>query len=185
LEQAVRHKVPLFITSLGAVPGVVEAVHSYGGRVFDDVVNRRHGEKAVEAGVDGIIAVCAKTGGHADTLSPFALVSEIREIFNGTILLGGAMSTGEHVAAARTLGAHLAYLGPRFIATREAMVSQEQKQMIVDTTARDIVYTPSISDAGTPSKRRYPVLRSKAITGLLKSRATERPKRSRFHHTRA
>lgn len=145
LEQVVKHEVPLVITSLGAVPDVVEAVQSYGGRVFHDVINRRHAEKAVEAGVDGIIAVCAGAGGHAGTLSPFALVPEIREIFEGTILLGGAMSTGAHVAAARALGADLAYLGTRFIATREAMVPQEQKQMIVDTAARDIVYTPSIS----------------------------------------
>jgi len=145
LEQVVKYKVPLVITSLGAVPDVVEAVHSYGGLVFHDVINRRHAEKAVEAGVDGIIAICAGAGGHAGTLSPFALIPEIREIFNGTILLGGAMSSGAHVAAARALGADLAYLGTRFIATQESLVPEAQKQMILDSAAGDVVYTPAIS----------------------------------------
>lgn len=145
LDTVVRHRVPLVITSLGAVRDVVDAVHGYGGLVFHDVISRRHAEKAAEAGVDGIIAVCAGAGGHAGTLSPFALVPEIREIFGGTILLAGALSTGAHILAARALGADLAYLGTRFIATAEALVPEAQKRMIVDSTADDIVYTPNVS----------------------------------------
>lgn len=145
LEQVVKHKVPLVITSLGAVADVVDAVHSYGGLVFHDVISRRHAEKAAEAGVDGIIAVCAGAGGHAGTLSPFALVSEIRSFFGGAIALSGALSTGAHIAAARAMGADLAYLGTRFLATREAMVTQAQKDMTVNARASDIVYTPAIS----------------------------------------
>lgn len=149
LELAVAHRVPLVITSLGAVRDVVDAVHSYGGLVFHDVINRRHAEKAAEAGVDGIIAVCAGAGGHAGTMSPFALVPEIRSFFNGTIALAGALSTGAHIASARALGADLAYLGTRFIATRESLVPESYKQMIVSGRAADIVYTPAIS--GVPA----------------------------------
>jgi nitronate monooxygenase len=145
LDITVRHKVPLVITSLGAVKDVVDAVHSYGGLVFHDVVSLRHAEKAAEAGVDGIVAVAAGSGGHAGTLSPFALVAEIASFFRGTIVLSGAMSTGRHIAAARMLGADMAYLGTRFIATREAMVAQAQKDMVVAARAADIVYTPAIS----------------------------------------
>lgn len=149
LETVVAHKVPLVITSLGAVREVVDAVHSYGGLVFHDVINRRHAEKAAEAGVDGMIAVCAGAGGHAGTMSPFALVPEIRSVFDGTIALAGALSTGAHIAAARALGADLAYIGTRFIATRESMVSDAYKQMIVSGRAADIVYTSAIS--GVPA----------------------------------
>lgn len=145
LEQVVAHRVPLVITSLGAVPDVVEAVHSYGGLVFHDVINRRHAEKAAEAEVDGIIAVSAGAGGHAGVTNPFALVTEIREVFDGTIVLAGAINTGAHIAAARMMGADMAYLGTRFIATREAMVPQDYKDMIVGARAVDIVYTPNIS----------------------------------------
>lgn len=145
LEVVVRRKVPVVITSLGAVRDLVTAVQSYGGLVFHDVISRRHAEKAAEAGVDGIIAVCAGAGGHAGTLSPFALVPEIRQVFDGTILLAGAMSTGAHVLAARALGADLAYLGTRFLATREAMASQAQKEMMLAARAGDVVYTPNVS----------------------------------------
>lgn len=145
LEQVVRHEVPLVITSLGAVSEVVDAVHSYGGVVFHDVINRRHAEKAAAAGVDGLIAVCAGAGGHGGLHSPFALVEEIRSFFTGTVVLAGAISTGRHIAAARMLGADLAYLGTRFIATREAMVPEAYKQMLVASNAADIVYTPNIS----------------------------------------
>jgi nitronate monooxygenase len=145
LDQVVRHKVPLVITSLGAVSEVVDAVHSYGGVVFHDVINRRHAEKAAQAGVDGLIAVCAGAGGHAGLLSPFALVEEIRSFFKGAVVLAGAIGTGRHIAAARMLGADLAYLGSRFIATREAMVPEAYKQMLVASHAADIVYTPNIS----------------------------------------
>lgn len=145
LEVVVRRRVPVVITSLGAAREVVGAVQSYGGLVFHDVISRRHAEKAAEAGVDGIIAVCAGAGGHAGMLSPFALVPEIRQFFDGAILLAGALSTGAHVLAARALGADLAYLGTRFLATREAMVPPEQKEMMLATRAADIVYTPNVS----------------------------------------
>ena len=145
LEQVVAHKVPLVITSLGASAEVVQAVQSYGGLVFHDVIGRRHAEKAAAAGVDGIIAVAAGAGGHAGAVSPFALVSEIRQVFGGTIILGGAINTGAQVAAARVMGADMAYLGTRFIATREAMVSQAQKDMMLAAQAADIQYTSAIS----------------------------------------
>ncbi|MGY8666012.1 nitronate monooxygenase family protein [Bradyrhizobium sp. UFLA05-109] len=144
-----EHKVPLVITSLGVVQDVVDAVHSYGGLIFHDVVNRRHAEKAAEAGVDGIVAVCAGAGGHAGALSPFALIEEIRSFYSGTIILSGAMSTGRHVAAARMMGADLAYLGTRFLATREALADPDYKRMVVESSAADIIYTPNIS--GVPA----------------------------------
>jgi nitronate monooxygenase len=148
LAAVVAHRVPLVITSLGAARDVVAAVHGYGGLVFHDVISRRHAEKAAQAGVDGIIAVCTGAGGHAGTLSPFALVPEIRQVFAGTILLAGALSTGAHVLAAQALGADLAYIGTRFIATREALVTDAQKRMLLDTRAADIVYTPAVSGVG-------------------------------------
>lgn len=145
LRVCVEEKVPLVITSLGAVPELVAGVHSYGGIVFHDVISLRHARKAAEAGVDGIVAVAAGAGGHAGTLSPFALVSEIRGIFGGAIALAGAINTGAQIAAARMMGADLAYMGTRFIATAESMALPEQKQMILDATAADILYTPRIS----------------------------------------
>ncbi|SNX72395.1 nitronate monooxygenase [Cereibacter ovatus] len=145
LAICIEEKVPLVITSLGAVPELVAAVHGYGGLVFHDVVNVRHARKAAEAGVDGIIAVPAGAGGHAGTLNPFALVSEIRAVFSGCIVLGGALNTGRQVAAARMMGADLAYLGTRFLATAEAMVPEAQKRMVVESSAADIVYTPKVS----------------------------------------
>jgi nitronate monooxygenase len=137
----VKHKVPIIITSLRPPAEVVAAVHGYGGLVFHDVINLRHAEKAAEQGVDGIIAVCAGAGGHAGTLSPFALVKQIREVYPGTIILSGAMSTGADVLAARALGADLAYLGTRFIATAEANASEGYKKMLIDSAAEDIVYS--------------------------------------------
>ncbi len=145
LKATVDNKVPLVITSLGAVNELVQAVHSFGGLVFHDVINVRHAQKAADAGVDGIIAVCSGAGGHASTLSAFALVPEIRRTFDGTIILGGVMTNGRQIAAARMLGADLAYLGTRFLATRESLAPAEQKQMVVDSMASDIVYTPAIS----------------------------------------
>lgn len=145
LELSIKHKVPLIITSLGAVKELVGAVQGYGGLVFHDVINMRHARKAAEAGVDGLIAVCAGAGGHAGLLSPFALIPEIRQFFPKTVLLSGVMSTGRHVAAARMLGADLAYLGTRFIATRESTAPAAFKDMIVATNAADIVYTAAIS----------------------------------------
>lgn len=145
LELTVKHKVPLVITSLGANTEVVQAVHGYGGLVFHDVINMRHAEKAAAAGVDGLIAVCAGAGGHAGTLSPFALVAEIRAFFDKTILLSGAISDGRQIAAALLLGADLAYLGTRFIATRESLAPEAFKRMIVAGRAADVVYTAAIS----------------------------------------
>lgn len=145
LAVTVERKVPLIITSLGAVREVVDAVHSYGGLVFHDVISRRHAEKAAEAGVDGIIAVCAGAGGHAGTVSPFALLGEIRRFFHKTLVLSGAMSTGAHVAAAQMMGADMAYFGTRFIATRESLAPDAFKQMVLEARAEDIVYTDAIS----------------------------------------
>lgn len=141
VASCVKHRVPIIITSLRAPAEVVAAVHGYGGLVFHDAINLRHAQKAAEQGVDGIIAVCAGAGGHAGTLSPFALVKQIRAAYSGCIILSGAMSTGADVLAARAIGADLAYLGTRFIATREANASEDYKRMLVDSSAEDIVYT--------------------------------------------
>lgn len=145
LDVCVRHEVPIIITSLRPPGEVVEAVHSYGGVVFHDVISIRHARKAIQQGVDGIIAVCAGAGGHAGTLSPFALVKEIRSEFDGTILLSGSMSNGGDILAAQAMGADLAYFGTRFIATDEANAPVDYKEMIVESSAADIVYTPYFS----------------------------------------
>ena len=149
LAICVEHKVPVVITSLGAVKEVVDAVHSYGGLVFHDVTTRRHAEKAAEAGVDGLIAVAAGAGGHAGTWSPFALIAEIRQFFDKTLLLSGCLNHGHEVLAAQLLGADLAYMGTRFIATRESNADGDYKQMILDARAADIVHTPAVS--GVPA----------------------------------
>lgn len=137
----VKHKVPIVITSLGARPEVNDAVHSYGGIVLHDIINIKFAEKALEKGADGLIAVAAGAGGHAGALSPFALVSEIRQFFDGPVLLSGAISTGQGILAAQAMGADLAYMGSAFIATSEANAPEAYKQMIVDSTAGDIVYS--------------------------------------------
>ena len=141
----VKHRVPIVITSLRPPAEVVQAVHSYGGLVFHDVINQRHAEKAAAQGVDGIIAVCAGAGGHAGVLSPFALVKQIRTVYPGTIILSGAMSTGADVLGAQALGADLAYLGTRFIATEEGNASEDYKAMLIKSNAEDIVYTSLFS----------------------------------------
>ncbi len=145
LEVIARHRVPLVITSLGAVPELVGAVHDYGGLVFHDVINLRHAAKAIEAGVDGLIAVAAGAGGHTGKASPFALVNEIREVFDGVLMLSGAMSTGGDVAAAQVMGADLAYLGTRFIGTAECRSPEDYKTMILDSRVKDIVETDRVS----------------------------------------
>jgi nitronate monooxygenase len=145
LQSCVKYRVPIVITSLRPPSEVVSAVHGYGGIVFHDVINLRHAEKAAAQGVDGIIAVCAGAGGHAGLLSPFALVKQIREIFGGAIILAGSMSTGADVLAAQALGADLAYLGTRFIASAEANARDAYKHMLVDSRAEDIVYTSLFS----------------------------------------
>ena len=145
LEVIARHRVPLVITSLGAVAELVGAVHDYGGLVFHDVINLRHAAKAIEAGVDGLIAVAAGAGGHTGKASPFALVNEIREVFDGALMLSGAMSTGGDVAAAQVMGADLAYLGTRFIGTAECRSPEDYKTMILDSRVKDIVETDRVS----------------------------------------
>jgi nitronate monooxygenase len=145
VEACVRHKVPLIITSLRPPREIVDAVHSYGGLVFHDVISVRHARKAAEQGVDGIIAVCAGAGGHAGMASPFALVREIRQFFDGTIVLAGAMSSGADVLAAQVIGADLAYIGTRFLATQEAHALDDYKRMIVESGSDDIVYTSLFS----------------------------------------
>lgn len=138
----VQHEVPLIITSLSAPTQIVPRVHAYGGLVFHDVISVRHAEKAIEAGVDGLILVCAGAGGHAGTLSPFALVSEIRRFWDGPIALSGAISNGAAILAAQAMGADFAYMGTRFIASQEANAVDAYKQAIVDAAAKDVVYTP-------------------------------------------
>jgi nitronate monooxygenase len=141
VESCVRHRVPIIITSLRPPREIVEAAHSYGGLVFHDVINVRHARKAAEQGVDGIIVVCAGAGGHAGLGSPFALVREIRAFYDGTIVLAGGMTSGADVLAAQAIGADLAYVGTRFLATTEAHVLPEYKQMIVESGSDDVVYT--------------------------------------------
>ncbi|HLT76447.1 MAG TPA: nitronate monooxygenase family protein [Ferrovibrio sp.] len=141
VEICVKHQVPIMITSLRPPADVVKAAHSYGGIVLHDVISVRHAEKALEQGVDGLILVCAGAGGHAGTLSPFALVSEVRRFYQGTVVLSGAIANGRGILAAQAIGADLAYMGTRFIATNEANASPEYKQMLVDTAASDIVYS--------------------------------------------
>ncbi len=142
VKVCVDHKVPIFITSLRAPPKeMIDAVHSYGGIVLHDVISIRHAEKAIEAGVDGLILVAAGAGGHAGTLSPFALVGEVRKIFDGVIALSGSIATGESVLAAQAMGADFAYVGTRFIASQEAHASEAYKQSITTSAAADIIYT--------------------------------------------
>lgn len=141
LRACADYRVPLLITSLRAPHAAVEVAHDYGGKVFHDVISVRHAEKAIEAGVDGLIAVCAGAGGHAGTLSPFALVSEIRRFWDGPLVLSGAITRGEHVLAAEAMGADFAYMGTRFIASDEANAAPEYKTMISTSAAKDIVYT--------------------------------------------
>ena len=141
VEMCVRHKVPLIITSLGARPELNEAIHSYGGVVLHDIINVKFARKALEKGADGLIAVCAGAGGHAGTLSPFALVQEIRQFFDGPLALSGSIANGGAVAAAQAMGADLGYIGSAFIATKEANADERYKQMICDSQAGDIVYS--------------------------------------------
>ena len=160
MEICVKHEVPIIITSLRPPAEVVEATHSYGGLIFHDVINVRHAKKAAEMGVDGLILVCAGAGGHAGALSPFALLREVKSWFEKTIILSGSIGDGYSVASALALGADFAYLGTRFIATHEANAEPEYKQMLIESSANDIVYSnlftgvlgnylkPSIQNAG-------------------------------------
>ncbi|MBY5338178.1 nitronate monooxygenase [Rhizobium leguminosarum] len=141
LTLCVKYKVPIVISSLGAVPEVNAAVHSYGGIVLHDIINNRHAHSAIRKGADGLIAVAAGAGGHAGTLSPFALIQEIREWFDGPLLLAGAIATGGAILAAEAMGADMAYIGSPFIATQEARAADAYKQAIVEGAAGDIVYS--------------------------------------------
>jgi nitronate monooxygenase len=142
LDACIRHRVPMIITSLRAPDDVVKKVHDYGGVVFHDVISIRHAQKALEAGVDGLILVCAGAGGHAGALSPFALLREVRKFFSGPIALSGSITDGSGILAAEAMGADFAYMGTRFIATQEAHAVEAYKQMVVDSSAADVVYTP-------------------------------------------
>lgn len=156
LDACVRHRVPIIITSLGAPTDIVRQVHAYGGRVFHDVTSVRHAKRALQAGVDGLILVCAGAGGHAGALSPFALLSEVRAFYTGTVILAGAISDGRAILAAQVLGADFVYMGTRFIATQESAAVQGYKDMLVGATAADIVYTPHFS--GIPANYLKPSL---------------------------
>ncbi len=145
LDICAKHKVPIVITSLGAIADLVNVVHDYGGIVYHDIIKRRHAEKAAEAGVDGLILVAAGAGGHAGTLHPIPLINEIKKIFKKTILLSGCISNGNDVASALQMGADLAYMGTRFINTKESAASEDYKAMIMKSSAEDIVYTAAVS----------------------------------------
>lgn len=170
LEICVKYKVPLIITSLGIVPEVIDAVHSYGGLVYHDVTNLRHAQKAAGAGVDGLILVSNGAGGHAGTLNPIPFVNEIRSFFEKTILLSGCLSTGQDIATALSTGADLAYMGTRFINTQEAQVSKEYQEMIIASKAGDITYTAAVS--GVPANFMKKSLDNFGFTEeMLKSKA--------------
>lgn len=149
IETCVKHKVPIILTSLSAPDDVVKRVHAYGGLVFHDVTTVRHAKRAIVAGVDGLILVCAGAGGHGGILNPFAFLAEVRSFYDGPIILAGAISTGTQVFAAQVMGADLVYMGTRFIATQESGAVEEYKDMLVASQASDIVYTPYFS--GTPA----------------------------------
>tara|TARA_B100001113_G_scaffold59903_1_gene45332 strand:- start:363 stop:1340 length:978 start_codon:yes stop_codon:yes gene_type:complete len=162
LSICMKHKVPIIITSLGAVSQLVSAVHSYGGLVFHDVIKKRHAEKAAEAGVDGLILVAAGAGGHGGTLNPMPFITEVRSFFKKTILLSGCISSGRDIASAIQMGADLAYLGTRFINTVESKADEDYKKMIIDSKAGDIVYTAAVSGVNANFLR--PSLESMGIT---------------------
>jgi len=151
-----KHRVPIVITSLGAASQVVDRVHAYGGLVFHDVTNQKHAAKAAAAGVDGIIAVAAGAGGHAGTINPFVLVDEIRQVYNGTLILAGSLSHGRDILAAQAMGADLTYMGTRIINTLESAAPEAYRQMIIDANSADIIHTPAVS--GIPANFMRPSL---------------------------
>ena len=165
LEVCVKHQVPLIITSLGAVPDLVNAIHSYGGLVYHDIIKKRHAEKASEAGVDGLILVAAGAGGHAGTLNPLALINEIKQFFDKTLLLSGCISTGKDIASALQMGADLAYMGTRFINVKESLADPKYQEMIINSKAEDIIYTAAVSGVNANFLR--PSLESMGITEAL------------------
>ena len=165
LQICIKHKVPIVITSLGAVSDLVDAVHNYGGVVFHDIIKRRHAEKATEAGVDGLILVAAGAGGHGGTINPMALINEVKTFFNKTILLSGCISNGNDIASALQMGADLAYMGTRFINVNESMADNSYQKMIMDSKAEDIIYTAAVS--GVHASFLRPSLEAMGITQEL------------------
>lgn len=145
LEIIKKYQPPIVITSLGKPVKEVEIVHTYGGKVFSDVISTKHAKKAAEAGVDGLVLVCNGAGGHGGTLNPYAFVAEVRQFWNGMIILAGCLTNGRDVLSARALGADFAYMGTRFIATEEAAAEGDYKEMIIESTAHDVIYTDAIS----------------------------------------
>jgi len=145
LDLILKYKPPIVITSLGNPKEVVEKVHEYGGLVFSDVINLYHSKKAISVGVDGLILICNGAGGHTGDLSPFAFVSEVREIFDGIIIVGGSISSGDSILSIQALGADMAYMGTRFIATKESDATDEFKEMILNATASEIIKSNKIT----------------------------------------
>ena len=162
LDICVKHKVPLVITSLGAIADLVNVVHGYGGLVYHDIIKKRHAEKAAEAGVDGLIVVAAGAGGHAGTLHPIPLINEVKKVFDKKIVLSGCLSTGNDIASALQMGANMAYMGTRFINVNESMADVAYKKMIMDSGAEDIIYTAAVSGVNASFLR--PSLEAMGIT---------------------
>lgn len=156
-----EHQPPIVITSLGSPAEVLEIVHAYGGLVYSDVANAKHAKKAAQSGVDGLILVCAGAGGHGGTLNPFAFIAAVKQFFDGTIILSGSLSTGQDVAAALLMGADYAYMGTRFLAVEESSAPEEYKQMVIDSSIEDILYTDSFS--GVPVNVLIPSLEKQGI----------------------
>ncbi|WP_135449355.1 NAD(P)H-dependent flavin oxidoreductase [Planococcus citreus] len=156
-----EHQPPIVITSLGSPAEVLEIVHAYGGLVYSDVANAKHAKKAAQSGVDGLILVCAGAGGHGGTLNPFAFIAAVKKFFDGTIILSGSLSTGQDVAAALLMGADYAYMGTRFLAVEESSAPEEYKQMVIDSSIEDILYTDSFS--GVPVNVLIPSLEKQGI----------------------
>ncbi|MEK9604515.1 MAG: nitronate monooxygenase [Flavobacteriaceae bacterium] len=162
LDICEKHKVPLVITSLGAIADLVNVVHGYGGLVYHDIIKKRHAEKAAEAGVDGLIVVAAGAGGHAGTLHPIPLINEVKKVFDKKIILSGCLSTGKDIASALQMGADIAYMGTRFINVEESMADEAYKKMIMESSAEDIVYTAAVSGVNANFLR--PSLEAMGIT---------------------
>lgn len=162
LDICKKHKVPLVITSLGAISGLVDEVHGYGGLVYHDIIKKRHAEKAAQAGVDGLIVVASGAGGHAGTLHPIPLINEVRKVFDKKIILSGCLSTGNDIASALQMGADMAYMGTRFINVKESMAHDDYKKMILESSAEDIVYTAAVSGVNANFLR--PSLEAMGIT---------------------
>lgn len=156
-----QYEPPIVITSLGSPADVIEIVHAYGGLVYSDVANIRHAKKAASSGVDGLILVCAGAGGHGGTINPFAFIAAVKKFYNGTIILSGSLSTGADVAAAKLMGADYAYMGTRFLATEESSAPEDYKQMVIDSSVEDVLYTDSFS--GVPVNVLIPSLIKQGI----------------------